>query len=86
MEGSFMRLMVSAIVCFVIGMHLILQARRIRRKLEEGFEKRGGLYRLLLFGDWILRFPRAHIAWIRLGGVAFVLLSVLLVAWAFSTR
>ena len=81
-----MRLMLSAIICFVMGIHLMLQARRIREKLEEGFEKRGGIYRFFLFGDWILRFPRAHIIWIRSGGVVFVLLAILLAVWAFSVR
>ena len=86
MRESVIGLMGSAMVFFVFGVHMILRARRLRRKVERGFEKWGAVYRFFCFGDWILRYPRAHIAGIRAGGFFLVAVAVVLAVLAFSAR
>ena len=83
MATEIARLTFGAIVCFAAGMNAIMQAKRLRRSVEDGFEKHGWFFRAMLFGDWILRYPRAHVIWIRLGGLLFVLIGIALAVLAY---
>ena len=86
MNANVTGLMISAIVFFIFGVHMIMQAERMRRGFERSFDRHGFLHRFLLFGDWILRFPRAHVVWIRMGGLVSVLVALLCAFLAFASR